>query len=74
VSSFEAGCAALLIALAFTAVWLRSRIVEDDLSYVSSDLRSRSGGIAKSDITLVTSRYGGIKRSWAEREIASRVP
>jgi hypothetical protein len=70
----KGGVVTLVIALAFTAVWLGSRIVEDDLSYVSSDLRSRSGGIEKSDLTLVTSRYGGLKRNWAEREIAWRVP
>lgn len=70
----KAGVVTLVIALAVTAVWIRSRIVEGDLSFVYSDLRSRDGAIEKSVVTLNTSRYGGTEHDWVARHVHWRVP
>jgi hypothetical protein len=69
----KAGVVTLGLALAMTAVWIRSRIVEDDLSFVYSDLRSRDGGIERSVVTLNTSRYSGNEHNWVARSVHWRI-
>ena len=70
----KAGCVTLVMALAVTGAWVRSNIVEDDLSFLYPDLQSSEGGIEWTFLTWRRELFKGREGNWLVRQVYWRVP